>query len=429
MTESFKVLGCNHHTAPLAVREKLALRETAIRNLLLQLKELPDLSDALVISTCNRTEIYYAAPQDHSEAIIALLADACGQKAADIAPHLRHTTDSAETAKHLFDVALGLDASVVGDMQVIGQVKQAYQMCADTGLAGPYLHRLLHTIFFANKKVVQETRFREGAASVSYAAMELVQELTGERTDTRVLVLGLGEIGADTARNLHSNGFRNLQICNRTEEKAAALQAELGEGATHIAFAEVWNAIAWADVVISSVAADTAFINADKLAPAMQGLSYKYLIDLSVPRSIDPAVENLNGALVYNIDSINVRVSQALEVRMAAIPHVEAIRDTALEEFGDWSREMIVSPTIQKLKSALEQIRLEEMSRFTRKMNDDESRLADQITKSIMQKVLKLPVLQLKAACRRGDADTLIDVLNDLFNLEAQPEPEGYTGH
>ena len=428
MTEYFKVFGCSHKTAPVEVRELLSLREPAIRNLLAALKELPELTDALIISTCNRTEIFYAAPQGYTLELTKLLADACGQKPEILAPHLQYIPDADEAARYLFDVSLGLESAVAGDMQIIGQVKQAYQLSADTGLAGPYLHRLLHTIFFANKKVVQETSFRDGAASVAYASMELVQELCTGNPQPRILLVGLGEIGADTCRNLYASGYRNLRICNRTETKAAALAAELGEGAEHIAFDSVWESVAWADVVISSVAAPQPFITAEKTAAALS-LSYTFFIDLSVPRSIEPAIDHLPGALVYNIDQINVRVSRAVEARLAAIPQVTAIRDAALIDFSDWAKEMVVSPVINKLKHALEQIRTEELSRYARSLNDEESKLIDKITKGMMQKVIKLPVLQLKAACRRGDAENLIDVLNDLFNLEAQPETAGHESH
>ena len=151
----------------------------------------------------------------------------------------------------------------------------------------------------------------------------------------------------------------------------------------------------------------------------LNGLTYKYFIDLAVPRSVEPEVEQLPGVMLYNIDTIRSRANAALARRMEAVPTVEAIIDESVAEFNDWSKEMVVSPTINKLKNALEQIRQEEMARFTKQLSQEEAAKMDKITSSMMQKIIKLPVLQLKAACKRGEAETLIDVLNDLFNLEA----------
>jgi len=151
-------------------------------------------------------------------------------------------------------------------------------------------------------------------------------------------------------------------------------------------------------------------------------MSFKYFIDLSVPRSVSPEVEEVPGVMLYTIDSIRSKADEALQRRLDSVPHVEEIISEAVVEFNDWSREMIVSPTIQKLKGALEQIRKEELGRFTKNLTDSELEKVERITTSMMQKILKLPVLQLKAACKRGEAETLIDVLNDLFNLEKEKE-------
>ena len=401
------------------MREQVALQENDCKALLQQLKDIIEVTDLFILSTCNRTEIYYSAPQDYTHEILTVLAAYKGQNYAEIAPYFTSLNEHADAAKHLFEVAIGLESQVVGDMQIINQVKHAYQWCADANLAGPFLHRLLHTIFFANKKVVQETSFRDGAASVSYAAVELVEELTANLANPRVLVLGLGEIGADVCRNLANSRIKNVVISNRTMEKAQPLANECNM--TLVPFEQIWEEMAQADVIISSVARPEPLI-AKNEANNLNILTFKYFIDLSMPRSIAPSVEEVPGALLYNIDHINNRASEALERRIASIPKVQQIIDEALFEFSDWTKEMEVSPTINKLKNALEQIRQEELSRYMKQLGEEESKMVDKITRGMMQKIIKLPVLQLKAACKRGEADTLIDVLNDLFNLEAQPE-------
>lgn len=422
MLHNFKAVTLSHKKAPLAIRELIALDETSCKQFLQTLKDFIQASDLLVLSTCNRTEVYYTADVDYSQEIIKLLGLTKG--ITPITQYIDYFT-SIEThhdaVQHLFDVAMGLDAQVVGDIQISNQVKQAYQWSADNDAAGPFLHRLMHTIFFTNKRVVQETSFRDGAASTSYATVELVGNLTQDYDNPRILVVGMGEIGADVCRNLKESALTNVVITNRTQAKAELLAEECGFDV--LPFENLVQGLKEADVVISSIARDTPFFTTEMIQ-RLEVLSYKFFIDLSVPRSVEASVENIPGILVYNIDTIQSKASEALAQRLAAIPQVKVIIAESLEQFNDWTKEMTVSPTIHKLKNALEAIRQEEIARYVKKLGPEESKLVDDITRSIMQKIIKLPVLQLKAACKRGEAETLIDVLNDLFNLENQQEPQ-----
>lgn len=417
MYNHFKSISLSHRKAPLAIREQLALNEDSAKGIMLRLKDFFDVTDVLTVSTCNRTEIYYSASEDLNEEIIKLLLIEKG--ISDVEPFLNYFErfSAGESAvQHLFEVATGLHSQVVGDMQIPNQIKHAYQWTADLNLAGPFLHRLLHTIFFANKRVAQETFFRDGAASVSYAAVELLE---GLMPNPKILVVGLGEIGSDVCRNLAQKADADVTIINRTRSRADVLAQELGFRVAN--FNDVEAEVANADIIISSIARDEPFFTKEMMV-RLRGMSFKYFIDLSVPRSVSPEVEEIPGVMLYTIDSIRSRADEALHRRLEAVPHVREIIDEAVLEFNDWSKEMIVSPTIQKLKGALEQIRKEELTRFTKNLNDAELEKVERITTSMMQKILKLPVLQLKAACKRGEAETLIDVLNDLFNLEKEKE-------
>lgn len=419
MFDIFKAISLSHKTAPLAVRELIALSEDEAKRLMHRLRDFFGLSELLVVSTCNRTEVYYTSTQDQNVAIARLLLIEKGLTDTDTyLPYFQQMPEHAVAVRHLFEVCVGLHSQVIGDMQIPNQVKQSYQWSADLDLAGPFMHRLMHTIFFTNKRVAQETSFRDGAASVSYAAVELIDELVGERATPTVLVVGLGEIGADVCRNLVNRGIKNVVLCNRTRSKAEELAQDLG--LVFADFDQLAAEVQKADVIISAVQRDEPLFT-PALLRDITVLTYKYFIDLSVPRSIDAAVEQIPGVLVYNIDHIRNRADEALNRRLASIPQVEMIIGQSVVEFGDWSKEMMVSPTINKLKNALEQIRKEEIARHLKHLSTDESEKIDKITRGIMQKVLKLPVLQLKAACKRGEAETLIDVLNDLFNLENQP--------
>jgi glutamyl-tRNA reductase len=417
MYNHFKSISLSHRNAPLAIREQLALTEQSAKGIMMRLKDFFELSDVLVVSTCNRTEIYYTSADDLNDEIIKLLLIEKGVSDVDAFVNYFEKFNLGEQAvQHLFEVATGLHSQVVGDMQIPNQIKHAYQWSADLNLAGPFLHRLLHTIFYANKRVAQETFFRDGAASVSYAAIEL---LDGLMPNPKILVVGLGEIGTDVCRNLAEKQDADITILNRTHAKSEKLGQELGFRIAE--FGNIEDEISRADIIITSITRDEPFFTKEMMV-RLRGMSFKYFIDLSVPRSVSPEVEEVPGVMLYTIDSIRSRADEALHRRMAAVPHVREIIDEAVVEFNDWSKEMIVSPTIQKLKGALEQIRKEELSRFTKNLNEEELEKVERITSSMMQKILKLPVLQLKAACKRGEAETLIDVLNDLFNLEKEKE-------
>ncbi|MFN8353806.1 MAG: glutamyl-tRNA reductase [Spirosomataceae bacterium] len=418
MHNQFKSISLSYKTAPLAVREQVALSEVEAKSLMLSLRETFELQDLLVVSTCNRTEIYYASPDNHSTNIVKMLLIQKGLvNVSEYLDYFQITNDHAASVRYLFEVALGLHSKVVGDLQIPNQIKHAYQWSADMGMAGPFLHRLMHTIFFTNKRVTQETSFRDGAASTSYATVELIEELTQHIAQPKVLIVGLGEIGTDVCKNLADKAFADITVTNRTLSKAQKVAD--GHNFKVAPYENLVEQIAQADVVVSSVRMDSPLITKN-LVGSLTILTFKYFIDLSVPRSVAHDVEDVAGVLVYNIDGIQKRADEALQRRLEAIPQVHALIDEALVSFDDWSKEMVVSPTIQKLKNALEQIRKEELARYLKNLTPEETEKVDKITQGMIQKILKLPVLQLKAACKRGEAETLIDVLNDLFNLETQ---------
>ncbi len=393
------------------------MTEEASKKLLNFIRDYTTATDVLVVSTCNRTEVYYLAEKDFSTEIFKGLA-LLKQIDAGFEEHFTFF-QGPEAVQHLFDVAIGLDAQVIGDLQISGQVKNAYQWSADENMAGPFLHRLMHTIFFVNKRVVQETSFRDGAASISYAAKEMAEDLTAGLTSPKVLVVGVGEIGQDVCLNLVHSRLNQVKILNRTVEKAEKLAQKCGF--TSGSIDALADEIAAADIVISSVSGNTPLITRELLSN-VKILSHKYFIDLSMPRSVESTIEELPGTIVYNLDDIREKTNEAVEKRKASIPHVKAIIKEVINDFEDWSKEMIVTPTIQKLKNTLEQIRKEELARFLKNTKPEEAERLEEMSKSLMQKILKYPVLQLKAACRRGDAESLSEVLNELFNLEGNPE-------
>lgn len=416
MQNKFRAISLSHKSAPVEIREIIALDEASIHSLLVKLKDFFSVSDTLILSTCNRTEIYYAHELDLSSEIIKLIGVEKGiNSIIDYIAYFKIYKEDKDAINHLFKVSMGLEAQVVGDMQISNQVKRAYQATSDLDMAGPFLHRLMHTIFFTNKRVVQETAFRDGAASVSYAAVELIQELTSNTFEPRILLIGVGEIGEDVAKNMVHLPNAKVTITNRTFDKAEVLAEEMGFEV--IPFENVVEAMQNSDVIISSIMKSDPFITKN-LVKEFDIPSYKLFVDLSVPRSIETSIEDIPGVLLYNVDNIRSKASETLENRLAAIPKVEQIIEESIEEFYNWKKEMMVSPTINKFKNVLEQIRLEEMERFLKNADEKEIAVIDKITKSMMQKILKIPVVQLKAACQRDQADQMMELLTDLFDLE-----------
>ncbi len=416
MQTKFRAISLSHKTAPVQIRELISLDEQSIRRILLKIKDFFSLSDALIISTCNRTEVYYGHDLDLSTEIIKLLGLEKGLT--DVVNYLEYfqvLNEDRLAITHLFRVSMGLEAQVVGDIQISNQVKRAYQTAADLEMAGPFLHRLMHTIFFTNKRIVQETAFRDGAASLSYATIELIESLTANTYKPRILLIGVGEIGEDVAKNMIHLPEAQVKITNRTFAKAMEIAEPLGFEV--VPFEDCQKAMEEADVIVCSIMKSEPFITKEQVKKFAIP-SYKLFIDLSVPRSIETSVEDVPGAILYNVDNIRSKATDALERRLSSIPQVEAIIGESIDDFHNWKKEMMVSPTINKLKQALEQIRQEEISRYLKNAEPKEQLLIDKITKSMMQKVLKVPVVQLRAACQRDQADEMIEIITDLFDLE-----------
>lgn len=411
----FRAIGLSYVSTPIEIRELVSFEdESEAADLLLKLKDVFGIEEALLVSTCNRTELYYSSRREISDEIIKTISSQKGIGYHDLSSHFRRYK-KAEAANQLFRVSLGLESKVLGDIQIANQVKKAYQISADLNLAGPYLHRLMHTIFYANKRVVQETRLQDGTASVASVAVDVIESFLPRIENPRVALIGLGEVGQYILENLNSENL-DLTLANRTRSKAERFATKVGAEVEN--FTALDRIIDEHDVIISAVSVKSPIIHADHLKGEH---SQKLFIDLSVPRSIDAQLESISGISLYNIDQLSDRTLKAKEIREQAIPDAERIIEESLDNLKSWEGEMEVSPTIKKLKNALDSIRREELARHS-KLNERERELLEVVTKNMIQKVIKLPVLQLKAACKRGEADTLVEVLNDLFNLEYQEE-------
>lgn len=324
--------GINHHVAPVDVRERLAVGNHEVADVLHRMKSIEGLTEAVVVSTCNRVEFYAASicPERALDGIRDYLETRTGFEA----PLYHH--DTPRSVRHLFRVASGLDSMVLGETEILGQVKQAYAAASGAGTTSRTLNRLFQNAFRVAKSVRTETQINRGATSVGAVSVELAGKIFGDLRHRRVMVLGAGETSERTARSLVSRGVKTVIVSNRTFDRAAALAAEIGGMAIH--FDHWQNEFSEVDILVSSTAAPHHLITRERLEPMMRQRAGRplFIIDLAVPRDVDPAVNRLEGVYLYDIDSLQDIARRSLSVRQREIDHCERIIDAHVVDFVGW---------------------------------------------------------------------------------------------
>ena len=303
--KQFKSIGISYKTANLELRERVSFSEEGTRLFLRKCQEILGLGEVLLLSTCNRTEIYYLSEQSLKKELCGLINFQHGLEVS--CESVFDEREGHAAIEHLFEVGLGVDSMVLGDIQITNQVKNAYQWAADENTAGPFMHRLLHSIFFTNKRVVQETELRDGTASTASVAVDIIKQYIAGFAEPNILILGLGEIGETVAENLRGINA-NVRVINRTKATAEQLAEKYGYLVGDIA--EMQTEVEKAHVVVSAVRAERPIITKESLSHFS---TPKLLIDLSVPRSIDDQLDQTSGILLYNIDQLSEKASKALE--------------------------------------------------------------------------------------------------------------------
>ena len=326
--------GLNHRTAHLEIRERFAVRDEEMTEVLGRLRDIEGVSGVVMLSTCNRVELYASGlcPIRALEGFRSILAERAGLDA----PLYHHVTPQA--VRHLFRVASGLDSMVIGETEILGQVKKAYSVASEAGAATRSLHKLFQHAFRVAKSVRTETQITSGPTSIGSVAVELAGKIFGSLEGLRVMILGAGEISERTARSLQSRGVRSVIVSNRTYERAAELAAEIGGMALHF---DHWEkSFADIDILISSTSAPHAILTPEKLAPLihLRRGAPLFVIDLAVPRDADPAINDLDGVFLYDIDSLEQIASQSLDIRRQEIIHCETLIDNHVGGFLKWLR-------------------------------------------------------------------------------------------
>jgi glutamyl-tRNA reductase len=413
------LVGLSHHTAPLELRERLGVTRTMLPATLDALANV-GCDDAVVLSTCNRTEVY-AATSDTTgmtDRLVRHLAESHGVALTVLEPSLYSRVDG-DAARHLFRVAAGLDSLVVGEPEILGQVKDAYRVANETRGTGALINRLFHGAFGIGKRVRAETGLAEGAVSLGYAALTLSRKIFADLSTLRVLVLGAGEMARLSALHF-SQHVASTGVTARTHERAEALAQEAsGHVVPWTARAE---ALLEADIVVSATGAEGLVLAADDLRPALARRTRPmFVVDLAVPRDVDPEVAGLDDVFLYNVDDLRGIVEENLTRRHQAVASAERLVQEEVAAWLAWLRSRAAVPTVVALRQRFERIRQTELARLSPRLTPlgpDAQARVDEVTRLIVEKLLLTPTEQLKSIDDRETMAACSAALRRLFDLD-----------
>jgi glutamyl-tRNA reductase len=422
-------LGVSHKTAPLGLRERLALTEGRATGVLGELRAAAPVAEAAAISTCNRTELYLVAsdPVEAESLALGTLAREAGIRPTELVGSL-YSRRGPDAAHHLFSVASGLDSMILGEAEIQGQVKRAYELALVEGATGPILNRLFRGALAAGKRVRSETRIGEGGTSVPSAAVELAQStLGGNLGSRRVLLIGAGETAELTARALAAKGVEAVFVANRRYDRAIGLAARFGGSA--IRFDELPAQLERADIVVSSTNSPHHIIEREELSLMMaeRGGRPLLLIDLAVPRDVDPACLDVDGVSIHDVDDVQTVAERNSGGREAESGRAERIVGSELARFLRWLDSLEVLPTVAALRGRADEIvarvLAENADRWADLGAEDQARI-EAMARAISSRILHEPTLRLKRAADADEGYMQIAAIRSLFGLDATSEPE-----
>jgi glutamyl-tRNA reductase len=415
------VVGLNHKTAPIEIRECLAFPEDKLADALYKVHTLPSLKENMIISTCNRVEVY-AATRETEKAILDLkefLSQYHGIPLKEFEKRL-YAYVGEEAVRHIFRVASSLDSMVLGEPQILGQIKDAYDLSQQVKTSGLILHRLLHRAFHVAKRVRTETKIIIGAISVSSVAVELAEKIFGILEKKTVLLIGAGEMCELAARHLISVGVDKILVTNRTAERAASLAQEFrGEA---IPFEDMAQGLKRADIVISATNSPQYLIRHEQITKVIKDRRQKpiFFIDIADPRDIEPKVGDIENVYLYNIDDLQKVANENMKDREKEARNAETIVQDETVKFVNWYRSLDVTPTIVALRKKFEEIRKKELEKTLSlhpNLSEKEKQSLEALTSSIINKILHAPITLLKQTNEEAMADLYLDALHALFGL------------
>ena len=423
MSAKLLALGVSHKTAPVALRERLALPEGRAAGFLSDLVMGPAVREAVAISTCNRTELYMVTgdPVEAESAALGLLARQADMPPTELLGRLYALRDD-EAVRHLFSVAAGLDSMIVGEAEVQGQVKRAYELALVEGVTGPISNRLFRDALAAGKRVRTETAIGRSRVSVSTVAVDLARAALGELGSRRVLIVGAGENGELTAQALHQRGAETVFVANRRYDRAIGLAQRFGGIA--IRFDDMPAQLAEADIVVTCTSSPHQILGRDELALVLEQREGRPLlaIDIAVPRDIEPSVRDLPGLTLYDMDDLQHEVARNISVREAEATRGRSIIDDEAARFARWLGSLDVVPTIAALRERgeqiVQQVLRENESRWVALSDEDRERV-ELLARAVVSRLLHEPTLRLKDAhADSSDAYVRLQAVRELFGLE-----------
>jgi glutamyl-tRNA reductase len=429
------LVGLNHHSAPIAVRERLNCAEHALPEALAAAVACAGVREAVVLSTCNRMEVYAVVEADGAQTahdtLCRYLSAYHNVPESAFLSHLFRLA-GPEAASHLMRVAAGLDSLVLGEAQILGQVRAAFQAAQEAGTCGPILAALFQQALASGKRVRHETALGRGAFSIGRAAVDLAHSIFSDLSHAGVLILGAGKMSELTAKHLVSNGVRFVVVANRTYEKAVSMAAKLGGQA--IQYDSFMEALATADIVISSTAAPHPIIRRETLAPVLRKRRGKplFLIDIAVPRDVDTDVNGLDNVFLYNIDDLEAVVAEEARGRVQEAEKAGAIASEEAAKFLAWFRTREAAPVITLLQERLARIREEELALLRSQLgslSEREWKHIEAATRAMMNKVAREPILRLKRETSQAIEETasiqydLMTAAREIFGLAQAAEP------
>ncbi len=420
-------VGINHRTAPIEVREKLWFSNEEVPEVLSYLKE-HAVKECALISTCNRTELYYVPSSAEMNGLHAWKVLSEQKHSSDVVDEKNFYTFSGIPAiQQLYRVVSGIDSMVLGDVQITNQIKEAFSIAHDKHTTGILLHRLYTSALHVGKRARTETEIGEGAVSISYAAAELASKIFEDLSKRTAMLIGAGETGKLTAKHLKSRNLGKFIFCNRTREHAETLAQQLG--GTVIDFDKMTSELQHIDILICSVHSTQFVLTEQQLRQAMKSRGNRplFIIDLGVPRNIDPKVNIIDNVFLHDIDALNHIIDGNLSHRKSQVPLVETIIAEEVHEFERWYKSLDVSPTIQELQEQIEAIRREEVSKHLHHFGEEKQEAIDMLTKRIVNKILHTPMTNLKNGTGEHPEDetrTKVFFLRHLFGLDKRTHRE-----
>lgn len=416
----FYCLGLNHRTAPLALREKLSLGENEIQTALMRWASDYCPSELVLLSTCNRIELYTASEYLAISQLEEFLSDVCGVPVHRFAPHL-YRFNNLDAARHLFGVAAGLDSQVIGEPQILGQVVRALELARQGKTAGPVLHRLFQTAIHAGKRARTETGISRDPVSVSSLAASLAEQIIQPFDQAQILILGAGEMAELAVQALRKRGASRILMINRTAERAREVANRWG--AQMEPFENLEDVLPSADVLISATSAAQIILTAEMIKKAMARRAERpmLLIDIALPRNIDPEAAHLPLVRYFDLDSLNARVEHSLAGRRAEIPRVKLILDEEIRKFADFMEEWKILPVIADIRQQAENIRRELVEKTLRHLPDlteEERNRIEAMTQAMVKRILHQPTRYLRSEASSPQAMEVAAFARVLFGLE-----------